>query len=323
MKLTRTYVLLVALMLTLTNPCFGGEQKVKVGVMKFKVSQKLDPALGQFLYETLLEQLLDADKFTVIDGEEIDRVTENVSKSLPEISESEARKQALNRLGIQQIYMGYLNQVGKTYYVSVKVLNPDSSVERMERRATHDKDAIHGCMTNLAENLLLSHEAIKAKNESLAPEARKRAQVREGRAKIQPEYGPHLGEKIGRDGRFVAYSEGVVVDMQTGLMWAAKDNGVDTTWIYANNYCEDYKGAGYTDWRMPTLGELGGLYDENKKNQAGYHITDLINLTQCCAWSSKTRGKEASYLRFTNGRAFWSKQDNNMFRRILPVRDHN
>lgn len=46
------------------------------------------------------------------------------------------------------------------------------------------------------------------------------------------------------------------VDPGTGLMWAGKDNGMDITWTKAVKYCRDLRVAGYTDWRLPSLGEL-------------------------------------------------------------------
>jgi hypothetical protein len=55
-----------------------------------------------------------------------------------------------------------------------------------------------------------------------------------------------------RDGRFIAYNNGTVLDMSTNLMWAARDNGGNINWANAKSYCENYRGGGYTDWRMPT-----------------------------------------------------------------------
>lgn len=67
--------------------------------------------------------------------------------------------------------------------------------------------------------------------------------------------------ETGRDGRFIAYDNGTVWDTQTKLMWAAKDNGKDINWDDAKSYCENYRGGGYNNWRMPTLDELEELYD--------------------------------------------------------------
>ena len=69
--------------------------------------------------------------------------------------------------------------------------------------------------------------------------------------------------EIARDGNFIAYDNGVVLDTTTNLMWAAKDNGENIDWHDAKKECENYRGGGYTDWRLPTQDELLTLYDGN------------------------------------------------------------
>ncbi len=71
-------------------------------------------------------------------------------------------------------------------------------------------------------------------------------------------------KEIGKDGRFTAYDDGTVLDTRTNLMWAAKDNGSDISWQGAKSYCENYRGGGYSDWRMPMQNGLAGLYDTTK-----------------------------------------------------------
>jgi len=72
-------------------------------------------------------------------------------------------------------------------------------------------------------------------------------------------------------------------------MWATKDNGSDINWANAKSYCENYRGGGYTDWRMPTQDELAGLYDTAKtyKADCGFdtHLTELIRLTCAALWA--------------------------------------
>jgi hypothetical protein len=141
--------------------------------------------------------------------------------------------------------------------------------------------------------------------------------------------------EIERDGRFVAYDNGAVKDTKTGLMWASKDNGKDINWEDAKQYCENYRGGGYTDWRMPTLEELSGIYDLKKKNIHGNHITALIDITSSCPWSSKTTNsyevrnrrivnlENAACFDFDDGKGSFSEKFYSGGGRALPVRGGN
>ncbi|MCK9390111.1 MAG: SUMF1/EgtB/PvdO family nonheme iron enzyme, partial [Syntrophales bacterium] len=69
--------------------------------------------------------------------------------------------------------------------------------------------------------------------------------------------------EISRDGAFIAFDNGTVLDTRTNLMWMAEaeDNWEEVNWQNAKRYCEDYRGGGYTDWRMPKVIELEELYN--------------------------------------------------------------
>jgi hypothetical protein len=134
-----------------------------------------------------------------------------------------------------------------------------------------------------------------------------------------------------RDSRFIAYDNGTVLDTSTNLMWAAKDNGSNINWANAKSYCENYRGGGYTDWRMPTQDELAGLYDAAKTYRSecpglfggggsDVHLTELISLTCNAPWASETRGSSGGAFEFTvggRGAAPLSRVTNG---RALPVR---
>jgi hypothetical protein len=126
--------------------------------------------------------------------------------------------------------------------------------------------------------------------------------------------------ETGRDGRFIAYDNGTVSDTRTNLMWAAKDNGADIDWPSAKSYCENYRGGGYTDWRMPTQDELAGLYDSAVTGKNDYKLTNLIELTECCPWASETRGSDAALFNFNYGVRYWDYQSPDFPARALPVR---
>jgi len=129
---------------------------------------------------------------------------------------------------------------------------------------------------------------------------------------------------MARDNRFIAYDNGTVLDTWTNLMWAAHDNASDINWYNAKSYCENYRGGGYTDWRMPTQDELAGLYNAGKTYTtdcgAPAHLTELIHLTCHSPWASETRGSDAADFSFEFGGRDWSRRSYDSYIRALPVR---
>jgi len=103
-------------------------------------------------------------------------------------------------------------------------------------------------------------------------------------------------------------------------MWATKDNGSNINWSDAKSYCENYRGGGYTDWRMPTKFELKSLYDDSIFGNNGYHLTKLINLTGAFVWSSETTGTNPFVTSFQYGLAYEEPSSNTRRNRALPVR---
>lgn len=138
-----------------------------------------------------------------------------------------------------------------------------------------------------------------------------------------PHYGQDstAGEKA-RDGRFIAYQNGTVLDTRTNLMWAAKDNGEDIDLPEAKSYCKNYRGGGYKDWRLPTTDELPELYDSGKTYKSGcgsnVHLSLFIRISCESVWESY--GAEGAPFDFSNGKRPWNTQSDGDFR-VLPVRN--
>ena len=128
--------------------------------------------------------------------------------------------------------------------------------------------------------------------------------------------------------RFVDNRDGTVTDTKTGLMWASKDNGSDINWTDAKKYCESYNGGGHTDWRMPTLEELSGLYDERytqsvycAKRSWNDHVTPLIKLSCFSVWSSELQARERAHgFYFYEFHDFLHDVSDSFATRALPVR---
>lgn len=126
---------------------------------------------------------------------------------------------------------------------------------------------------------------------------------------------------IGRDDRFVAYDNGTVLDTKTGLMWADRDNGPEISWDDAKKYCENYRGGGYTDWRMPTRDELATLYDAKNVGINGCHVAGGIDTTECTLWNVARMGKtRSSIFMFKYGGRQWRPIPSSKIGRALPVR---
>ena len=136
----------------------------------------------------------------------------------------------------------------------------------------------------------------------------------------------------GSDGRFIAYNNGTVVDTRSGLMWASEDNGKGVNWQEAKSYCENYKGGGYNDWRMPTQDELVGLYDSSKTygrfcqglifffTCQNVHLTDLIHITGEWFFALEIRDSEYAFVYAPSGHRGWVRPKRAIGGRVLPVR---
>jgi hypothetical protein len=170
---------------------------------------------------------------------------------------------------------------------------------------------------------ILKPESFEAKRKELKA---KRDRLEEKKKQLTMGAPPSVStaNEIRRDGRFIAYDNGTVLDTRTNLMWAANDNIRNTNWADAKNYCENYRGGGYADWRMPTQDELAGLYDTAKtyKSDCGRdaHLTELIRLTCTASWASETRGSTAAIFGFDPGKRYWAPQSRDHGTRALPVR---
>ena len=215
---------------------------------------------------------------------------------------------------------------GNFYFVSGRGSQVSAKQEIVEQ-----DDALRSDRMKLEEERakLQKEKARLEQKQALEEELQKIAEDRKQLAMVKRP-SASMGNETKRDGGFIAYDNGTVLDTRTNLMWAAKDNGSNINWANAKSYCENYRGGGYSDWRMPTQDELEGLYNANKtgkKSPTGgcggnYHLTDLIHLTCCCPWASEMRGYEAAYFHFVSGRPrFW--HPNSLYddgHRVLPVR---
>jgi hypothetical protein len=111
-------------------------------------------------------------------------------------------------------------------------------------------------------------------------------------------------------------SNQTVLDTKSELMWAHSDNSESLTWQEAVDYCENYRGGGYEDWRMPKRSELQTLIEAKIQKEG-----DLINITSNLIWASETDDSKAAFCHLANRRCSWMERVISISLRALPVRD--
>jgi len=280
-----------------------------VAVFDFEVTTG-DKGISRPLADSVIYEFSQSDKYEVIDRGNMNKILEEQKFQMSGCVAQECKVEAGQILGVGKIVSGSVGMVGNTYFLTLQLINAQTGkieISVMDKCKCEPDELLDSTM-KLAKKLL------GEKVEEL---------VATVTIPKQPELQPTTGETA-RDGRFIAYSNGTVSDTRTNLMWAAKDNGRNIDWSDAKAYCENYRGGGYTDWRMPTQDELVGLYDADKtyKSDCGYdvHLTKLIRLTCTWAWASETSGSVAAVFFFDRGHRDWLPQSFGSFYRAVPVR---
>ena len=111
-------------------------------------------------------------------------------------------------------------------------------------------------------------------------------------------------------------SNQTVLDTKSELMWAHSDNSQSLTWQEAVEYCENFEGGGYQDWRMPKKSELQTLIESKIKTEG-----EIINITSNLIWAAETDDSKAAFCHLANRGCSWMEQVISISLRALPVRD--
>lgn len=147
------------------------------------------------------------------------------------------------------------------------------------------------CLLSLTESLLteyFQHRDVRWQQEV----AQEQERIRAVHAK-QAERGQKArAEKVSGGMRLL--DDRVLEQIQTGLLWTARDSGVDLSWDGAIKYCENLEldGGG---WKLPTTSELLSLYNGKASEtipcgDTSCKISALFQLSRQFAWSNESAG---------------------------------
>jgi len=112
--------------------------------------------------------------------------------------------------------------------------------------------------------------------------------------------------------RFQIDEKGIIRDATTNLEWCVGPDK-DTTWAEAKAWV-DGLGEG---WRLPTVEELQGLYEEDKGTR---NIDPVFKMSGWWVWSVEKGSSFARYFNFYNGSASSSSRDPSLDGRGFSVR---
>jgi TolB-like protein len=287
-----------------------------VAVFDFEVRDK-DKDISRPLADKVIHVFSESEKYEVIDRGNMNKILGEQKFQMSGCVARECKVEAGQILGVGKIVNGSVGIVGKTYYLTLQLIDVKTGKVELsaEDECKCEIDELLGSTRRLAKKLL--GEKVDE------PVATAPKPVSTSIAIVQPSA---PARETARDGRFIAYNNDTVLDTRTNLMWAAKDSGSNINWINAKIYCENYRGGGYTDWRMPTQDELAGLY-ESRKSRPGacntkhniHMATELIDIGCFETWASETRSSDAAYFTFGWGERGWLSQSFG-FMLALPVR---
>ena len=130
---------------------------------------------------------------------------------------------------------------------------------------------------------------------------------------------------------FVDNGDGTATDSRAGLMWTRTDNGNDIDWNGADAYCLNLSLAGFGDWRMATIEELGALFSESRKIDdcmelkgriVPCYIREPFTLSGIAVWSSERIDSSSAWVFsfYLGDRAVSPLDRPGSIRRVLCVR---
>ncbi|MCP4698285.1 MAG: DUF1566 domain-containing protein [Gammaproteobacteria bacterium] len=120
-------------------------------------------------------------------------------------------------------------------------------------------------------------------------------------------------------GPFTVNGDGTVTDAANDLVWQQRDDGAERIWADAVTYCTSLPLAGYSDWRLPEIGELSTLIDYDLLDPA-IDTTAFSGAHSSYYWSDSTNVRSPGYswnVDFGSGDVNWGNKADTYYVRCV------
>ncbi len=225
---------------------FTEPNKIKIAVCNFVDLDGKPSDFGIYLAEELITRLFQSGHFEVVERRLLDKVLDEQKLTTTGVLDAASAQKLGSVLGVQAIVTGTLTDLQSTLKVNARIVSAQSGSVFAAASETISKTG---------DVLRLLPQAATQTSSPRSTESAESSRVAGGGATSAPKTPSvvHAGP------RFTKYDDGVIKDSKTGLEWHVGPTKVNfdeaTSWVAALK-------SGGGAWRMPTLNELQGLYQE-------------------------------------------------------------
>ena len=258
------------ILLIATSASFSAEkQNVKrvesyIAVLDLEAVGKVDKDVVRPLTDSVRREIVKSDKYEVMDRGNMGKILKEQAFQMTGCTSKGCAVEAGQLLGVGKIVVGSVSMVGKTYLLSLSLVNVGSGKVELDENQE--------CRCEIDDLIQLSRQVARKLMGTTVSDAIASTTAAQSDIKSEKNAAEDIQnkEQVCRetDGRYCDNGNGTISDNSTGLVWQQMDDGRERTWLHAIAYCQGLKLAGKSDWRLPNIDELESIVDKTGKGTA-------------------------------------------------------
>jgi len=253
------------------------QERIAIAVFPFEDMDKVFTGNESvFFYRRFSNEFVNKNngRFKVIPRQDVEKlINTETSFQLSDFSSKEKTAEMQKVLNGAQILSGYIGKMGNKIAISISLFTyPD--LEQLPGGVDHDVTDVNELFNKIPELVQNMQNLIADLNKNI-------------------KY--MIGDR-GPGGGFIFFAENGV------YMECSMDIG-SYTWDQAVSAAKNYKGGGFTDWHLPSTGELQLMYFNLKQKGFG-------GFSNRYYWSSQYSGNNATNLSFGSGKEYSDSKTN-------------